>query len=74
MYTIILNLFKNLITHSPEQPSPDDPALSWGLDWMISRLAFPPQLVCDSVQRHESWGRCHGVRGLHSSSCLKRKI
>jgi len=34
------------------QPVLGDPALAWGLDYMIHRGSFQPLLFCDSVIQH----------------------
>ncbi|GAB0180435.1 mitochondrial enolase superfamily member 1 [Grus japonensis] len=50
--------------HDPVQPALGDPALAGGLDWMISRGAFQPLPICESVTQHRNgfvvslWSSC----------------
>lgn len=45
---------QKLTANGPEQAGLDDPALSRGLGWTISRGPFQPQSLCHSVNRRST--------------------
>lgn len=52
-------IIPNPTGHGPEQHALVDPALSRGLEWIISTHPFQPRSFCHSVSQNLAWAVLH---------------